>query len=267
MSDNPPRVIGTKVTAADCKQPGYFEAAHGGTLFLDEIGEMSAALQAKLLRVREHRQITRVDGTDAIEVDVRVVCATHRDLAAEAKAGTLRTDLCFWIGGFAIFVPALPDRPAEIDGLAQHFIPWCAQTRQRAPISSAAAMRRQARPGNLRELRDPIERAMVLHAAGVTGVEDLPDSIRGGRSVAQLASSTPSHTLAGMRDQIADLERATITTVLESRNGSHRGRQAARDLRPHADLPEGAARAQAAAGSPARALGHDRDRPSQDHEP
>jgi DNA-binding NtrC family response regulator/pSer/pThr/pTyr-binding forkhead associated (FHA) protein len=211
-------------TGADRKKLGYFEAAHGGTLFLDEIGEMTPALQAKLLRVLEQRRITRVGGTDEIEVDVRVVCATHRDLEAESKKGTFRPDLFFRISAFTIFVPALRDRPAEIEMLAQHFIRQCAaQTQQRIPAltpAALAALRRHAWPGNVRELRNAIERAMVLHAAGVIGVEDLPDSIREGRAVAQVATSATSLTLDGMRDQIADMERATIAAVLESCHGS-----------------------------------------------
>jgi transcriptional regulator with PAS, ATPase and Fis domain len=213
-------------TGADRRKLGYFEAAHGGTLFLDEIGEMTAALQAKLLRVLEQRRITRVGGTDEIGVDVRVICATHRDLEAESNKGTFRPDLFFRISAFTIFVPALRDRAGEIEMLAQHFIRQCAgQTRQRAPVLSPAAslaLRRHAWPGNVRELRNAIERAMVLHTSGVIGVEDLPDSIREGgegRAVAQLAG-TPVLTLDDMRDQIADMERATIAAVLESCNGS-----------------------------------------------
>jgi two-component system, NtrC family, response regulator AtoC len=209
-------------TGADRKKLGYFEAAHGGTLFLDEIGEMTPALQAKLLRVLEQRRITRVGGTDEIEVDVRVICATHRDLEAESRAGAFRADLFFRISAFTIFVPALRDRPAEIDLLAQHFLRQCAEnTRQRIPALSpaaAAALRRHAWPGNVRELRNAIERAMVLHSAGVIGVEDLPDSIRDGR--AAMPAAAPPLTLGGMRDQIADMERATIAAVLEACGGS-----------------------------------------------
>ncbi len=209
-------------TGADRKKLGYFEAAHGGTLFLDEIGEMTPALQAKLLRVLEQRRITRVGGTDEIEVDVRVICATHRDLEAESRAGTFRADLFFRISAFTIFVPALRDRPAEIELLAQHFIRQCAEkTRQRIPALSPAAaiaLRRHAWPGNVRELRNAIERALVLHSAGVIGVEDLPDSIREGR--AAMPAAAPPLTLGGMRDQIADMERATIAAVLEACGGS-----------------------------------------------
>ena len=209
-------------TGADRRKLGYFEAAHGGTLFLDEIGEMTPALQAKLLRVLEQRRITRVGGTDEIEVDVRVVCATHRDLEAESRAGRFRADLFFRISAFTIYVPALRDRPAEIEMLAQHFLRQCAaQTRQRIPLLSpaaVAALRRHAWPGNVRELRNAIERAMVLHSSGVIQVEDLPDSIREGRAVVQPVAPTLS--LDGMRDQIADMERATIAAVLESCGGS-----------------------------------------------
>jgi DNA-binding NtrC family response regulator/pSer/pThr/pTyr-binding forkhead associated (FHA) protein len=209
-------------TGADRKKLGYFEAAHGGTLFLDEIGEMTPALQAKLLRVLEQRRITRVGGTDEIGVDVRVICATHRDLEAESRAGTFRADLFFRISAFTIFVPALRDRPAEIELLAQHFLRQCAETtRQRIPALSpaaATALRRHAWPGNVRELRNAIERAMVLHSAGVIGVEDLPDSIREGRAV--MPAAAPPLTLGGMRDQIADMERATIAAVLEACGGS-----------------------------------------------
>jgi len=210
-------------TGADRKKLGYFEAANGGTLFLDEIGEMTPALQAKLLRVLEQRRITRVGGTEEIEVDVRVVCATHRDLEAETKKGTFRSDLFFRISAFTIFVPALRDRPAEIELLAQHFIRQCAQqTRQRAPTlspSAAAAMRRHAWPGNVRELRNAIERAMVLQVSGTITVEDLPDTIREGRSITQ-QPAPQGLTLDGMRDQIADMERATIAAVLDSCGGS-----------------------------------------------
>jgi DNA-binding NtrC family response regulator/pSer/pThr/pTyr-binding forkhead associated (FHA) protein len=211
-------------TGADRKKLGYFEAAHGGTLFLDEVGEMTAALQAKLLRVLEQRRITRVGGTTEIEVDVRVICATHRDLEAEVKNGAFRADLFFRISAFTIFVPALRDRPAEIELLAQHFIRQCAaQTRQRVPglsPAAAAALRRHVWPGNVRELRNAIERAMVLHSASVIGVEDLPDSIRESRAVAQVAAAAQPLTLVGMRDQIADIERTTIAAVLESCHGS-----------------------------------------------
>jgi DNA-binding NtrC family response regulator len=210
-------------TGADRRKTGYFEAAHGGTLFLDEIGEMTPALQAKLLRVLEQRRIMRVGGTDEIEVDVRVVCATHRDLEAESRRGHFRADLFFRISAFTILVPPLRDRPAEIELLARSFIDQKAtELRLRAPALSAAAaqaLRRYPWPGNVRELRNAIERAIVLHAGEVIGVEDLPESIRESRPEVPSAMFT----LDGqrdVRDHIAELERVAIATALEAARGN-----------------------------------------------
>ncbi len=165
-------------TGAERKKVGYFEAAHGGTLFLDEIGEMTPALQAKLLRVLEHRTIIRVGGVDEIEIDVRVVCATHRDLQEEVKQNTFRSDLYFRVTGFTILVPPLRQRIAEIEPLARIFLQQSAATLQRLAPSIAPealdALKRYDWPGNVRELRNAIERAMVLHTGGVIHLEDLP---------------------------------------------------------------------------------------------
>src|SRR5439155_21698339 len=108
-----------------------FEAADGGTLFLDEVGEMTPALQARLLRLLEQHRITRVASTEEIKVDVRVVCATHRDLEAESQQGTFRSDLFFRISAFTILVPPLRDRPVEIEALANHFIRPTSTARRR----------------------------------------------------------------------------------------------------------------------------------------
>ena len=212
-------------TGADRRKTGYFEAAHGGTLFLDEIGEMTPALQAKLLRVLEQRRIIRVGGTEEIEVDVRVICATHRDLEAESRRGMFRADLFFRISAFTILVPPLRDRPVEIELLAKSFIQQTStELRKRIPTLSAAAalaLRRYAWPGNVRELRNAIERAMVLHSNGVIAIEDLPDSIQEGRAETGIAAST--FTLDGrrdVRDHIAELERVAIATVLEASGGN-----------------------------------------------
>jgi two-component system, NtrC family, response regulator AtoC len=212
-------------TGAAKRKLGFFEAAHGGTLFLDEIGEMTPALQAKLLRVLETHRIVRVGGTEEIEVDVRVVCATHRDLDAATRAGTFRSDLFFRIGAFTILVPPLRDRPSEIEPLARAFIAQvAAEQRRRAPALSPAAalaLRRYAWPGNVRELRNTIERALVLCSGTAIDVADLPDSVRDTRPVAEVTATT--FTLDGqrdVRDHIADLERVAIATALESAGGN-----------------------------------------------
>ena len=209
-------------TGADRRTPGFFEAAHGGTLFLDEIGEMSAALQAKLLRVLEERKLTRVGGIDEIEVDVRVVCATHRDLEADTRTGSFREDLFFRISAFTILVPPLRDRPDEIVPFAEHFIRQALPDAKRLPAlvpAAVAALRRYAWPGNVRELRNAIERAVVLHTRGVIELEDLPDQLRDGSTA---VSSDPGIETPrqDVRDQIADLERRAVVAALDACGGS-----------------------------------------------
>ena len=210
-------------TGADRRKSGFFEAAHRGTLFLDEIGEMTPALQAKLLRVLEQRKITRVGGTEEIEIDVRVICATHRDLEAEVQRNTFRSDLYFRIAAFTIVVPPLRDRPGEIELLAKTFLQQAAVQMRRSPptLTPAAlhALKRYPWPGNVRELRNALERALVLHSADSIGIEDLPDSIREDRPEPALATIR----LDGQRDireHIAELERDAIASALEAAMGN-----------------------------------------------
>ncbi len=158
-------------TGAVAAKKGFFEAAQGGTLFLDEVGELSAALQAKLLRVLEAKKIVRVGGTQPIPVDVRVIAATHRDLAADVKSGRFRQDLYFRLNGITIAVPPLRDRREDIPALVERFAARTAETMgMAAPTFSAAALdklRAHAFPGNVRELRNVVDRACAL-AAGRT---------------------------------------------------------------------------------------------------
>ncbi|HUH03892.1 MAG TPA: sigma-54 dependent transcriptional regulator, partial [Kofleriaceae bacterium] len=210
-------------TGADRRKLGYFEVADGGTLFLDEIGEISPGVQAKLLRVLHERKLTRVGGTDEIEVDVRMVCATNRDLDEEVRQGRFREDLFFRISAFTIMVPPLRDRPAELPLLAQHFVRQCAHEQKVVPPSispeAVAALQRYGWPGNVRELRNAIERAVVLHSSGMIDVEHLPDRVR---DPSMAMSSRPMTIGDGvdMRDQIAEVERATIVAALEEFGGN-----------------------------------------------
>jgi len=207
-------------TGAERRKVGYFEAASGGTLFLDEIGEMPAPLQAKLLRVLERRVITRVGGTAEIAVDVRLVCATHRDLEAEARAGRFREDLLFRVGGFTLAVPPLRDRLAEIAPLAEHFARgFAAELGQPAPTLTAAARDALARhdwPGNVRELRNAVERAVVI-AGAVIDVEHLPDRVR---NAGLRAPSPPGAAPPDMKEHLADVERAAIAAALAAAGGN-----------------------------------------------
>jgi DNA-binding NtrC family response regulator len=216
-------------TGADRRRQGFFEAAAGGTLFLDEIGELSAATQAKLLRVLEERRLTRVGGTEEIEVDVRVVCATHRDLEVESTRGGFRADLFFRISAFTILVPPLRDRPDEIIPLAEHFLrQTAADGRRPAPTLSAdaaAVLRRYPWPGNVRELRNAIERACVVHSGGVLEAHDLPERVRDGRAasaaaVALAGGADVPHVARDVRDRMAELEHDAILAALEACGGN-----------------------------------------------
>jgi DNA-binding NtrC family response regulator len=161
-------------TGADEHRAGLFEVADGGTLFLDEIGELSKSLQSRLLRALESGEIRRVGDNQAIMVDVRVVCATHRSLEEMVKAGDFREDLLFRINTFEITVPPLRDRREDIPGLVEHFVRRARpQTPPDAVVADAAAFAAMAAhhwPGNIRELANAVEHALVL-------CDDLPLSL------------------------------------------------------------------------------------------
>src|SRR5262249_38997586 len=167
-------------TGAERRKIGYLEAAHQGTLLLDEIGELPLAMQAKLLRVLETRRVARVGGTQEIELDVRVVCATHRDLEADVAAGRFRQDLSHRFAPFALRVPPLRERRAEIALLAHRFAEALAERMGEPPPTFApgvlAALEAHSWPGNLRELRNAIEHAAVL-SDDVIKLEHLPASV------------------------------------------------------------------------------------------
>ena len=160
---------------------GRLEIADTGTVFLDEIGEMPAAMQSKLLRVLQLREFERVGGTRTIKVDIRLVAATNRDLAAEARAGRFREDLYFRVNVVTIQMPALRDRPSDIPALAHYFLSRCKAKagRRISGISPAAlaCLRAYDWPGNVRELENTIERAAVLGTTEEILPEDLPDSV------------------------------------------------------------------------------------------
>jgi len=202
-------------TGADRRKQGFFEAAHGGTLFLDEVGEMPPSLQAKLLRVLENKVITRVGGTAEILVDVRVVCATHRDLQVDVRTGRFRQDLLFRIGGFTVAVPPLRDRRAEIVALAEHFVRVAATEVKRPPPALSPEAREALLayrwPGNVRELENAMERALVLCEDAIT-LADLPDRLR------ELTprSGAAAGPVSNIHGQLEDLERTAIVSALEA---------------------------------------------------
>jgi Nif-specific regulatory protein len=168
-------------TGAVAQKKGKLEVAEGGTVFLDEAGEMSPPLQAKLLRVLQQREFERVGGTRTQRLDVRMIAATNRDLAAEVKRGAFREDLYHRLNVVAIRVPPLRDRTEDIPALARHFLERAsARCGRRVTDLSEEAERHLVTyswPGNIRELENAIERAVVLGQSDTVLAEDLPETI------------------------------------------------------------------------------------------
>ncbi|MGE5189998.1 MAG: sigma-54-dependent transcriptional regulator [Gemmatimonadota bacterium] len=172
-------------TGAHIARSGRFEAADGGTIFLDEIAEMPPPLQAKLLRVLQEQSFIPVGGTKTIEVDVRVIAATNKDLDEEIAAGRFRQDLYFRLNVIPIRLPPLRERPDDVAVLADHFLrKWNRETGRNLPGFSPEALdrlRRYAWPGNVRELENLVERLVVLKRSGPFEVRDLPPAMLDGR--------------------------------------------------------------------------------------
>lgn len=164
-------------TGANEKRIGKFEEAHGGTIFLDEIGEMDLALQAKLLRVLQEQQVTRVGGNQVINLDVRVVIATHKNLHAEVSKGNFREDLFYRLLGISIELPPLRDRGNDIAILSQHFVAeFCKKNNLGLKKINSEAMSKllaHSFPGNIRELKSIIELAVVLSDHDQILVDDI----------------------------------------------------------------------------------------------
>jgi two-component system, NtrC family, nitrogen regulation response regulator NtrX len=170
-------------TGAAADRRGRFEQADGGTLFLDEIADMSLKTQAKVLRVLQEQRFERVGGTSTIQVDVRVLAATNKDLQEEIRAGRFREDLYFRLAVIPLHVPALRERPEDIPLLVEHFVVQLARELGRRPkrLERPALERLQSHawPGNVRELRNLVERLMIMVPGETIGVRDLPPMVRG----------------------------------------------------------------------------------------
>ena len=207
-------------TGARKRKLGLLELAHGGTLFLDEIGEMSLTLQSKLLRVLETQTFYRVGGTKKVEVDVRFIAATNRDLNQDVVDGKFRSDLLFRINNFTIKIPALRERPDDIPALAEHFLGRVSGG-ERARLSDDAmqVLMNYSWPGNVRELRNVIERAVILSTGVEITAEDLPIEIRTQRMI-NVDATDDEEARTGSLDE---LRRKQILTVLEQ-TGWHQGK-------------------------------------------
>ncbi|MFL6227979.1 MAG: sigma-54-dependent transcriptional regulator [Pyrinomonadaceae bacterium] len=167
-------------TGANTNRKGLFEAAHHGTIFLDEIGEMSPAMQVKLLRVLQERKVRPVGAHDEIEVDARVIAATNRDLKAMVALGTFREDLFYRVSVIPIELPPLRERREDIPDLVNHFLQkFCAQTGRALAVTPKAMelLERYDFPGNVRELEHTVERAVALERTDAIQTERLPEQI------------------------------------------------------------------------------------------
>jgi two-component system response regulator AtoC len=205
-------------TGATHEKEGLFEEAHGGTLFLDEIGDLPVALQVKLLRALQEGEVRRVGANTSTQVDVRLITATNRDLAADIASGRFRGDLYYRINVVTIKLPPLRERPQDIPELALHFL---RRYNERLGLGvegiAPSAMRLLADyawPGNVRELENVIERALVLAQGSTIEPEHLADFVHGGETVG------PSADDLSIKRQTLQLERNLIRRALEQTRGN-----------------------------------------------
>jgi transcriptional regulator with GAF, ATPase, and Fis domain len=210
-------------TGAMHSREGRFELAHNGTIFLDEIGEMSAILQVKLLRVIQERAFEPVGGTRPVEVDVRIVAATNKDLEAEVAAGRFREDLFYRLNVVPVTLPPLRERAGDVPLLLEHFNKKLATTRKRAVKGySDEALQKLCEygwPGNVRELENMVERLTVFCMDEIVQIEDLPPKVAEGRAVKAppkdaFAQDLPEDGL-DLREMLTTLEDRLIKQALE----------------------------------------------------
>ena len=206
-------------TGAVERRRGRFELADHGTIFLDEIGEIDATTQVKLLRVLESRSFERVGGDETIQVDVRLIAATNRDLKKMVAEGTFREDLYYRLAVVTLELPPLRERRGEIPALAEMFrCEFAAENGREVTGFTPEAMKvlTECRwPGNIRELRNTVESMVVLAPGPLLGVEDIPESVR---SEPAGAVDTPDNAAAG--GTLEDTERALIARTLKECGGN-----------------------------------------------
>jgi DNA-binding NtrC family response regulator len=205
-------------TGAQQRKKGKIELADGGTVFLDEIGDISVALQTKLLRFLQEREFERVGGTELIHVDVRIIAATNCDLKAAVKEGRFREDLYYRINVVPLALPPLRERKADIPELARHFIQRCAtESKRHFTDLSEDAMKRLLVydwPGNVRELANVVERAVVLGQPPTIRVDDLPIEMLAGPE--QVSTSAP----LSYQESMEEHRRELVFKALQQANGN-----------------------------------------------
>ena len=204
-------------TGAESRKKGRFELADGGTLFLDEIGDINLSTQVKLLRVLQEREFERLGSTETVKINVRLIAATHKDMERAIAAGTFREDLYYRLNVFAIFVPPLRERKADLLVLVDHFIEKFSQEHRKAVkrISTPAIdmLMSYHWPGNVRELENTLERAVLMCDSQVIHGHHLPPSL-------QTAEASGTVTRVSLGDAVAGFEKDLIQDALKTTRGN-----------------------------------------------
>jgi two-component system response regulator AtoC len=223
-------------TGATARKPGKFELAHEGTVFLDEIGDLSVEIQAKLLRVLQEKAFERVGGTNTIRVDVRIIAATNRNLEKRVKTGLFREDLYYRLNVVEIWLPPLRERKSDIPLLVDYFVGICDRNFNKRVTGLARPVLdvfyTYDWPGNIRELRNVCERAVLMAQGPVVTLESIPEyilrAVRGKRQEQQteplleeeLAGFLPGQEVLPLKEMVARLERAAIIQALKEYKGN-----------------------------------------------
>jgi len=242
-------------TGAVRSKKGKFELADGGTIFLDEIGEIPLAVQVKLLRVLQEREVERVGGEEPVKIDVRLICATHRTLEDMVKEGTFREDLYYRIKVIVLKLPSLRERPQDIPELIEHFRVLVNERNRRSvkgfTDAAIAQLQTYSWPGNVRELENIVEQAVVLSRGEIVDAKDLPAEISGdegpqdmlrvkvGTSLAETEKELILETLkkvGGNKTQAAKLLGIGVRTLYRKLE-EYEGSRAASDDGPPPDGP------------------------------
>jgi DNA-binding NtrC family response regulator len=207
-------------TGAGQRRIGRFEEAEGGTIFLDEIGDLSPGTQVKLLRVLQEKEFQRLGSNTTLKTDVRVLAATHRDLEEARRKGSFREDLYYRLNVISIHLPSLRERREDIPLLIDHFLKKFSK-QNRKPVSNIskearAVLLRYPYPGNIRELENLIERAVVLCRGDIITTQDLPFHLQEGKSE---RAERPSSGEKGLTDTLEEIEKDLILRALQQHQG------------------------------------------------
>jgi len=210
-------------TGANSNRKGLFEAAHQGTIFLDEIGEMSSAMQVKLLRVLQERRVRPVGAHDELQVDARVIAATNRDLKRMTEEGTFREDLFYRVSVIPIHLPPLRERAEDIPDLIEHFVKkFCDQAGKQLTISpkTAQILEKYAWHGNVRELEHTIERSVALERTNEIQPEQLPEHITNYNPARISAEFDLPEDGINLVSHLENLEKTYVVEALRQTGGS-----------------------------------------------